>query len=118
MDQLAWWRWQALFADKSIFLQGFGRTVLASALALGLALLLGVVFGVLAVAPWRFTRWLNRVYVDVIQNTPLPVQVLFLFYGLPYFGWSPSVFSLGVVGLGVYHGAYIAEVVRAGINSV
>lgn len=118
MDALALWRWQALFSDRSIFIQGFERTVLASVLALGLALLLGLVFGVFAVAPWRPLRWLNRVYVEVIQNTPLPVQVLFLYYGLPYFGFSPSVFSLGIFGLGFYHGAYVAEAVRAGINAV
>ncbi|MHB9144301.1 MAG: amino acid ABC transporter permease [Symbiobacteriia bacterium] len=118
MGVFALWRWQALFADRSIFIQGFERTVVASGLALGLALLLGLVFGVIAVAPWSPLRWLNRVYVEAIQNTPLPVQVLFLYYGLPYFGFSPSVFSLGVFGLGVYHGAYVAEAVRAGINAV
>ncbi|MCL5677200.1 MAG: amino acid ABC transporter permease [Firmicutes bacterium] len=118
MNQLAWWRWQALFANRSIFVQGLGQTLLASALALGLALVLGVIFGVFAVAPWRLPRWLNRAYVEFIQNTPLVVQVLFLYFGLPYFGLVLPVLWVGVLGLGIYHGAYIAEVVRAGINSV
>ncbi|MGE5590905.1 MAG: amino acid ABC transporter permease [Bacillota bacterium] len=118
MSPLAWWRWQALLENRAIFLQGLGQTVLASALALGLALLLGAVFGVMAVAPWRLPRWLNRAYVEFTQNTPLVVQVLFLYLGLPYVGIMMPVLWVGVLGLGIYHGAYVAEVVRAGINSV
>lgn len=118
MSPLAWWRWQALLENRAIFLQGLGQTVLASALALGLALVLGAVFGVLAVAPWRLPRWLNRAYVEFTQNTPLVVQVLFLYLGLPYVGIMMPVLWVGVLGLGIYHGAYVAEVVRAGINSV
>jgi len=118
LNPLAWWRWQALFENRAIFLQGLGQTVLASALALGLALVLGAVFGVMAVSPWRLPRWLNRAYVEFTQNTPLVVQVLFLYLGLPYAGIMMPVLWVGVLGLGIYHGAYVAEVVRAGINSV
>ena len=61
---------------------------------------------------------MSRVYVEFIQNTPLVIQVFFLYHALPHMGVMLPVFVVGVLGVGVYHGAYIAEVVRAGINSI
>ena len=93
-------------------------TIALSVLALALALLLGVLFGVLGTAQWKPFRWLNRVYVEFIQNTPLVIQVFFLYHGLPHLGIMLPVFSVGMLGVGIYHGAYIAEVVRAGIQAI
>lgn len=114
----AWFKWLALFQDWSIFAEGFKNTILSSILALLLALMLGVIFGVLGTSQWTFAKVLNRIYVEFIQNTPLVIQVFFLYHGLPHLGVMLPVFVVGVLGVGVYHGAYIAEVVRAGINSI
>lgn len=118
MDRFAWFKWQALFRDWELFAEGLGRTLSTSLLALGLALALGTVLGMLGTSPWRAGRALNRGYVDLIQNTPLVTQVMFLFYALAHWKLYLSAFAIGVIGLGVYHGAYIAEVVRAGIQSI
>lgn len=93
-------------------------TIAISVLALALALLLGILFGVLGTAKWKPFRLLNRIYVEAIQNTPLVIQVFFLYHGLPHLGIMLPVFSVGMLGVGVYHGAYIAEVVRAGIQAI
>lgn len=114
----AWFKWVALFEDWSVFATGFLNTILLSLLGLALALALGVVFGVLGTAQWRITRIINRVYVEFIQNTPLVIQVFFIYHGLPHMGITLPVFFVGILGVGVYHGAYIAEVVRAGIESI
>lgn len=114
----AWFKWQALFRDWHIFAEGFGNTILASALALALALALGIVFGVLGTTHNRLFKAINRVYVEFIQNTPLVIQVFFVYNGLPHLGIMLPVMAVGVLGVGVYHGAYIAEVVRAGIESI
>lgn len=114
----AWFKWQALFSDWQILLKGLGQTILAAVLALGLSLALGTLIGVLGAAPWRLARWGNRAYVEFIQNSPLVTQVFFLYYGLPHLGIDLPVLAVGVLGLGIYHGAYIAEVVRAGIQAV
>lgn len=114
----AWFKWEALFSDWTVFAEGFKNTILSSFLALALALILGVVFGVLGTSHWRLAKIINRIYVEFIQNTPLVIQVFFLFHGLPHLGIMLPVFVVGVLGVGVYHGAYIAEVVRAGINSI
>lgn len=118
MDRFAWFKWQALFTDWELFAKGLERTLSTSVLALGLALLLGTLLGVMGTSPWRSARAVNRGYVDLIQNTPLVMQVMFLFYALAHWDIYLSAFTIGVVGLGVYHGAYIAEVVRAGIQSI
>jgi putative glutamine transport system permease protein len=110
--------WQALLADWRVFAIGLEHTLLAAALALVFATLLGVIFGLLGVAPLSSARTLNRVYVEGIRNTPLLLQAFFLYYGLPRVHIVLPVLAVGVVSLSIYTGAFIAEVVRAGIQSV
>ena len=114
----AWFKWEALFRDWAVFAEGFRTTILVTFLALSLALILGIVFGVLGTSQWTLAKVVSRIYVEFIQNTPLVLQIFFLFNALPYMGVMLPVFVVGVLGVGVYHGAYIAEVVRAGINSI
>lgn len=118
MGPFAWFKWEALFRDWTIFAEGFGRTILAAILALALALALGIIFGVFATTDSKILRAISRVFVEFIQNTPLVIQIFFLYNGLPHIGIMFDVFAVGVLGVGVYHGAYIAEVVRAGIQSI
>lgn len=114
----AWFKWEALFRDWTVFAEGFRTTIIVTVLALTLALILGIVFGVLGTSQWTLAKVVSRVYVEAIQNTPLVIQVFFLYHGLPHLGVMLPVFAVGVLGVGVYHGAYIAEVVRSGINSI
>lgn len=114
----AWIKWEALFRDWTVLAEGFKTTIMVAILSLALALILGIVFGVLGTSQWTLAKLVSRVYVEFIQNTPLVIQVFFLYHGLPHMGVMLPVFTVGVLGVGVYHGAYIAEVVRAGINSI
>lgn len=114
----ALFKWEALLNDWSIFAQGFLTTVLVSLAALALAIALGIIFGVLGALHFKLARSINRIYVAVIQNTPLVIQVFFLYNMLPHLGITLPVFTVGVLGVGIYHGAYIAEVVRGGIEAV
>jgi len=114
----ALFKWEALFSDWVVFAEGFKTTISVTVLALTLALVLGVIFGVLGTSQWTLAKLVSRIYVEFIQNTPLVIQVFFLYHGLPHMGVMLPVFAVGVLGVGVYHGAYIAEVVRAGINSI
>lgn len=77
-------KWEALFKDFNIFLEGFLTTLEVSILGLILALMLGIIFGVLSTSKIKIFKVINRIYVEVIQNTPLVIQVFFLFNGLPY----------------------------------
>lgn len=114
----AGFKWLALFEDWQVFAEGFLTTLAVAGLALALALALGTVFGMLGASPGRRARLINRIYVEFIQNTPLVIQIIFLYHGLPHLGVVLPVFSIGVLGVGVYHGAYIAEAIRAGIEAI
>ncbi|WP_026888421.1 amino acid ABC transporter permease [Clostridium beijerinckii] len=111
-------KWEALFKDFNIFLEGFLTTLEVSILGLILALMLGIIFGILSTSKIKIFEMINRIYVEVIQNTPLVIQVFFLFNGLPYIKVVLPVSLIGILGVGVYHGAYISEVVRTGITSI
>jgi putative glutamine transport system permease protein len=111
-------RWLLLFSDFSVFAQGFGITVLVSLFALLLALVSGIVFGLLSMSSIGLLKAVSRVYVEFFQNTPLVIQIFFLYNALPYAGIMLDLITIGIVGVGLYHGAYVAEVVRAGILSV
>ena len=112
------WRWQNLFQEWPALLRAFLTTLEASVLALILALVLGVIFGRMSTSHHRLPRAVARVYVEFFQNTPLMIQLFFVFFALPYTGVSLPSFTCGVLCVGVYTGAYISEVVRAGIQSI
>lgn len=118
VSPFAGFKWVALFQDWTVFAEGFKTTIIVAVLALSLALILGIIFGVLGTSQWTLAKLLSRIYVEFIQNTPLVIQVFFLYHGLPHMGVMLPVLAVGILGVGVYHGAYIAEVVRAGINSI
>lgn len=115
-------QWQFFFQSgfKGL-LQGLLFTLEASLVALACALALGIVFGVLGTSQWKFARAVTRVYVEIFQNTPLMLQAIFLCFGLPIL-WPAlariPLFMVGVIALSLYHGAYISEAVRAGIQSI
>jgi putative glutamine transport system permease protein len=114
----AFWRWQRLFDEYPLFLEGFGITLFVSLCALLLALALGIIFGLFSTSNKKILRMISRVYVEFFQNTPLAVQVFFTYNALPYIGVKLDVFVIGMACVGVYHGAYVSEVVRAGITSI
>jgi aspartate/glutamate/glutamine transport system permease protein len=93
-------------------------TALVSALALSLALILGVLLGILGTSRFKAVKAIIRVYIEFLQNTPLVIQVFFLYNALPYIGLVLPVLAVGVLGVGCYHSAYIAEIIRAGIGAV
>ncbi len=114
----ALWRFEALWNARAEFIDAFFVTVKVSVFALVLALFLGIVFGLFSSGHNKVLKGIARVYVEFFQNTPLVLQVLFMYYGLLYAGVDLSKEQIGIIGLGVYTGAYISEVVRTGIASI
>lgn len=109
---------EVIRALDTVFLPGLLVTVEISFLALCLALAIGLVSGVASVAPWKPLRAVSRGYVEFFQNTPLLLQLFFVYYSLPYLGIRIDAFLATVLSLGIYTGAYVSEVFRAGIGSV
>ncbi|MEW4415226.1 amino acid ABC transporter permease [Clostridium sp. AN503] len=113
-------RWEAfLKVLPTEYIPGFIMTLKVALAGLLLALALGVIFGMLSTTKVKFLKFISRVYVEFFQNTPLVVQVFFYYACLPYvIGGRIPKFTLGVIGVGIYHGAYISEVIRTGIEAV
>ncbi|MEU6172939.1 ectoine/hydroxyectoine ABC transporter permease subunit EhuD [Streptantibioticus parmotrematis] len=99
-------------------LRGLLVTVEATALGSLLAFALGLVWALAFRAPTRWVRWPVRAVVEFVRNTPLLVQLFFLFYVLPSAGLTFSPLATGVFGLGLHYSTYTAEVYRAGIDGV
>ncbi len=112
------WRWIELGSSWTEFAFAFLTTLEVAFFALLLALLLGAISGIMSSSPYRILRGIARVYVEFFQNTPLAIQVFFVYYALPYAGIVLYEVPIGILCVGLYTGAYISEVVRAGIGSI
>ncbi|MDF2511407.1 MAG: L-glutamate transporter rane protein/L-aspartate transporter rane protein [Herbinix sp.] len=110
--------WEKVWTYRSTFLLGLYNTSRMALFALILSLVLGIIFGLMATSGKKYLEVISRVYVEVIQNTPLILQLCFLYYALAFSGKSLGIVVTGIISLGIYHGAYMAEVVRAGIGAI
>jgi His/Glu/Gln/Arg/opine family amino acid ABC transporter permease subunit len=101
-----------------IFLRGFGYTLYVSVLATGIGLCLGLLVALGRISHLRLLRWVTRGYVEVMRGTPLLIQVFIVYYALPDLGIRLSAITSGVIAMSLYMGAYVAEILRAGILSI
>ncbi|WP_125588247.1 amino acid ABC transporter permease [Companilactobacillus jidongensis] len=102
----------------SAFISGFGWTVLSSVLALFFSLIIGSLFAILEVMPSKTARVIGNIYVEIFRNIPLLVITMFFYLVIPLYVVKVNGFTAGTIGLTIYTSAFIAETVRAGINSV
>ena len=109
-----------------MLLTAMGRTLLLALLGLLFACIIGLFFGILGVVKNRICNIISQIFVDVIRGVPMIVLAFFVYFGVPYFfntmigGFSVSLTALqaGTICLALNCGAYMAEIVRAGIQSV
>ncbi len=100
------------------FLEGLRNTFLISVVSLILALIAGIIACAFRLSGSRLLRGLASVYIESIRSTPLLVQIYFFYFGLPTLGIRIPELQTGILALMLNSGAYIAEIVRAGITSV
>ncbi|QHI95166.1 ABC transporter permease subunit [Aristophania vespae] len=98
--------------------QGMVMTLAVSALAMVIAIALGLILALIRHYGFAPLRFIAGIYVEIVRGTPLLIQVLFIFYGLPAIGIRLSPFLAGVIALGLNYAAYEAENYRAGLLSV
>lgn len=110
--------WKKVWAYRSTFGLGLFNTIRTAFFGLLLSLLLGIILGLMATSGKKVLKGISRVYVELIQNTPLLLQMCFLYYTFAFSGHNIGIIMTGVVALGIYHGAYMAEVIRAGIEAI
>jgi polar amino acid transport system permease protein len=112
------WNWAGVWIYRGLFYKGWFVTLGISAVALVFSALIGVVLALLRRARFLPLRYFSRIWVEVIRGTPLLVQILIFFYVVAEAVGMQNRYIAGVLTLSVFEGAYISEVIRAGIESI
>ena len=116
---------QILSNYGDLLLRAMGQTLLLALCGLLFGTLLGMIFGILSVLKNKVCNVIAMIFVDVVRGVPMIVLAFFVFFGVPYclnnmMGLSATLTALqaGTICLALNCGAYMAEIIRAGIQSV
>ena len=117
--------WGLLQNNYKQLLSGLGVTLALALLSFAIAMVIGVIFGMFSVSPYKWLRWTAEIFVDVIRGIPLMILAAFIFWGIPNLiesvtGHQSPIndFVAGTIALSLNAAAYIAEIVRGGIQAV
>ncbi len=110
--------WESVWAYRQVFWNGWLLTIGISALALGASLVFGVAVALARRSTFLPLRSLALIYIELFRGSPLIVLILFGFYGIATAIHADNRLLAGVVILSIFSSAYIAEMIRAGIESV
>ena len=109
----------------NLLLSAMGKTLIMALYGLFFACILGLIFGILSVLKNKFCNVLYRLFVDIIRGVPMIVLAFFVYFGVPLAvnkigsgGFTLSALQAGIICLALNCGAYMAEIIRAGIQSV
>ena len=109
------------------FLEGVSNTLIISIFTVLFGTILGVLMAMARMSKFKPLKWLATAYIEFFRGTPLMVQLMFIFYGLPMIGVTfPKIsfipdfdrFAAGVVAMSLNSCAYVAEIIRSGIQAV
>lgn len=116
---------QILSTYGGLLLRAMGQTMLLALCGLFFGTLLGLIFGILSVLKNKVCNTIAVIFVDVIRGVPMIVLAMFVFFGVPYafnnilgIGVTLTALQAGTICLALNCGAYMAEIIRAGIQSV
>ncbi len=110
--------WVFAWSILPILLHGLVVTIQATLLGFIVGSLLGLVLAGLKSAKLKIISWPAAVFTEFLRDTPLLVQLFFLYYVLPEYGLVLPAFLTGALALGVQYSAYMSEVYRAGLQSI
>ncbi len=112
------WNWTAVWQYRQKFLHGWMTTLLISVAALGLSLLISVFFALARRSRMLPLRYLALLYIEGVRGTPLLVQILVFFYVVADAFGINNRYVVGILTLAFFAGAYLSEIIRAGIESI
>lgn len=111
-------RWMSIWKYRSNMLDGFLMTIAISLVSLAVSALLGLFFALARGSRIIILRYFTKVYVEVIRGTPLLVQILIFYYVIGNAAGLDNRYVAGIIIMSIFASAYIAEIIRAGIESV
>lgn len=110
---------QLMVDSLPLLLAGAGITVEITAISVALGLIIGCLVGIARLCSLKPLRYLANVYVDFIRGTPLLIQIFLVYFALPgIIGQRVDPFFAAIAACSINSGAYIAEIFRAGIQSI
>jgi polar amino acid transport system permease protein len=112
------WDWSAVGDFMPLFWDGLLVTLQALVLGSLISFSLGLVWALLMRTPTRWVQWPVGIVTEFVRDTPLLVQLFFLFYVLPEWGLTLSAMATGVLAIGLHYSTYTMQVYRAGIDAV
>ncbi|WP_158782838.1 amino acid ABC transporter permease [Pantoea sp. BAV 3049] len=111
-----------ILQDIQVYGMGFLEAAFTVLCITVLTIVLSWIFGLLAAlgkqSSVRFFRAVSRFYIWFIRGTPALIQVFIVYFGIPQFGIHFSPFFAGVIALALNSGAYVAEIIRSGLNAI
>jgi len=110
--------WHVVVESKGVLLGGFLVTLQLSFWAILLGTSLGLVVALIRTTHVPVLSQAARVYIDIFRGSPLLMQLFFVYFGLPYLGFEVEKWLAATLALTLYSGAYIAEIIRAGMEAV
>jgi glutamate transport system permease protein len=99
-------------------LEGARVTVVVTLASYAIALAIGMILVVMHVSPAAPARWAAHAYTQLFRNVPLLAVLFIMYFGLPSIGIETTSWGVGLLGLGLYTGAFVGETLRSGINSI
>jgi polar amino acid transport system permease protein len=118
MRILAAYDWSFIWDYRHEFWDGFKHTMKAGVLGIVLAYLIGLILGAVRAHRIPVLSQLAVIYVEVIRNTPILVQIFLLYYGLPQYGVILEPFTAAWLSITIWGGAFMTENFRAGFEAV
>ena len=114
------WSWSGFFGYlfNPFILGGVLTTIWLTVVSLTAGLILGFVLALMRRSPFRLAKILAKIYIWLFRGTPLLVQLIALYTALPQFGIRFTVVEAALIGLALNEAAYLAEIIRAGIEAV
>lgn len=109
---------RVIFEYLPLFLTGLRSTFFIAVVSIALALVTGIIACSCRISNIKFIKYPAIAYIEIIRSTPLLVQIYFLYFGLPTLGLKVPEIQTGILALMLNSGAYVAEIIRAGISSV
>ena len=110
--------WQYIYSVMPQFVSATLTTLKISMISIILAIVVGLICSVLITYKIKIFDKIAKIYIEISRNTPLLIQLFFLYYGLPKLGIKIDGFTCGVIGLAFLGGSYMAEAFRAGLQAV
>jgi polar amino acid transport system permease protein len=119
MNERSLWDWEYAGEILPDLVVAFLKLTMGiTAAAAVVAIVVGLVLALGRRSDTKPVAWVSYGFVEFVRSTPIPIQLFFVYFGLPALGMRPSALVTGIAVLGLHYACYMSEVYRAGIDAI